>query len=173
MIENRGSGATGLIPLLAVLLPLCGGAGPSAAQARPQVRSPQVQADRHVIFQLYAPKISQARVEIAGGKYEMTHDENGVWSATVGPLAPDIYSYNFVIDDSLVVSDPRNEFIKSVTESLVEVPAEPLALWERRDVPHGVVHVHLYPSRALGVTRRMHVYTPPGYAAHSSARYPV
>jgi enterochelin esterase family protein len=126
-----------------------------------------------VIFQLYGPKISTARVEIAGDKVEMTRDDKGVWSATVGPLAPDIYGYHFVIDDSLVVPDPHNDFVKGPTESLVEVPGETPTLWEQRDVPHGVVHVHLYPSRSLGVTRRMHVYTPPGYDVRSSARYPV
>lgn len=40
------------------------------------------------------------------------------------------------------------------------------------DVPHGAVARIYYRSTALDRTRRMHVYTPPGYEA-SAERYPV
>lgn len=40
-------------------------------------------------------------------------------------------------------------------------------------MPHGVVHVHSYQSRAFEATRRLHVYTPPGYAPVSPTHYPV
>lgn len=38
---------------------------------------------------------------------------------------------------------------------------------------HGAVHIHRYHSGALGTTRRLHVYTPPGYDPKGSQRYPV
>ena len=38
-------------------------------------------------------------------------DDQGVWSASVGPLAPDFYSYSFVVDGVKTV-DPKNATIK-------------------------------------------------------------
>src|SRR5580765_2725904 len=40
------------------------------------------------------------------------------------------------------------------------------------NVPHGAVATVYYPSSTLKRTRRMHVYTPPGYEANSE-KYPV
>ena len=40
------------------------------------------------------------------------------------------------------------------------------------DVPHGTVSLVWYPSPALKLTRRLYVYTPPGYET-GTARYPV
>jgi len=44
--------------------------------------------------------------------------------------------------------------------------------YEINDVPHGQVQQIWYPSPARKMTRRMTVYTPPGYEK-SNARYPV
>jgi enterochelin esterase-like enzyme len=40
-------------------------------------------------------------------------------------------------------------------------------------VPHGIVATIEYPSSTLGIVRRAHVYTPPGYEGGNRARYPV
>src|SRR5438445_2066061 len=40
------------------------------------------------------------------------------------------------------------------------------------NVPHGSVALVYYPSSTLGRTRRLHVYTPPGYET-STEKYPV
>ncbi len=40
------------------------------------------------------------------------------------------------------------------------------------DVPHGAVAEIFYHSSVLKTTRRMHIYTPPGYEA-STTKYPV
>ena len=37
----------------------------------------------------------------------LVKDEQGVWSVTVGPLAPDFYSYSFLVDGVKTV-DPKN-----------------------------------------------------------------
>jgi enterochelin esterase-like enzyme len=42
-----------------------------------------------------------------------------------------------------------------------------------RDVPHGTVAAQWYTSKVTGARRRVHVYTPPGYAQATSVRYPV
>src|SRR5690349_3066219 len=65
----------------------------------PQPISPVVQADRTVTFRVRAPNATNVTVsgEWPGAK-AMTKDDAGNWSATVGPLAPELYSYSFSID---------------------------------------------------------------------------
>ena len=43
---------------------------------------------------------------------------------------------------------------------------------DTKSVPHGAIASVYYQSSALGRTRRMHVYTPPGYESGKD-RYPV
>jgi enterochelin esterase-like enzyme len=45
--------------------------------------------------------------------------------------------------------------------------------FQQQQVPHGTVHLHKYPSKSLGVTRGLYVYTPPGYETNENAPYPV
>src|SRR6476620_7053676 len=42
---------------------------------------------------------------------------------------------------------------------------------ERADVPHGKLEMVSYESKSVGTTRRMNVYTPPGYSPDK--KYPV
>ena len=44
---------------------------------------------------------------------------------------------------------------------------------EWREVSHGAVAIHWYPSKAVGEHRRLHVYTPPGYFENPDRTYPV
>jgi enterochelin esterase-like enzyme len=53
------------------------------------------------------------------------------------------------------------------------VPGEEAAFLAMRNVPHGALHEHWYQSTALGTTRRVFVYTPPGYNASAGKTYPV
>ena len=63
---------------------------------------PRSREDRRVTFRIYAPKASEVAVQgdlvENYGAVPLTRDEQGVWSVTVGPLAPDFYSYSFVVD---------------------------------------------------------------------------
>src|SRR5205085_6985788 len=62
------------------------------------------------------------------------------------------------------VIDPKNTAISesnATTWSVVPVPGSDLM--DTKTVPHGAVATVYYQSTALGRTRRMHVYTPPGY----------
>ena len=99
-----------------------------------------------------------------------------MWSITLGPLDPDVYSYSFSID-GVTALDPRNPGVKlgsrSSTSSVLEVPGTGTLWHDLRKVPHGAVAFHWYQSKTLGVTRRFAVYTPPGYDAKGSTRYPV
>jgi enterochelin esterase-like enzyme len=149
-------------------------AAPARALAQdqpPQFLSPDVSADGRVTFRLWAPHANAVRVTAMEGQEPaaMTKDDRGVWSVTVGPLAPDIYSYAYEVDGA-PVTDPRNPEVKVwlTLNSMVLVPGTPPALWEVQDVAHGTVAMHTYRSTALGQTRQFYVYTPPGYDAKSA-----
>ena len=139
--------------------------------------SPEVHADRTVTFRLRAPDAKRVTVsgEWPGGAKDLTKDEQGVWSVTVGPLAPDLYGYGFSVDGFRTL-DPSNRDVKpmrSPTTSILEVPGTPPLPHEFTDVPHGVVRTHLYRSKSLDKRRGLCVYTPPGYDQKPDARYPV
>jgi L-ascorbate metabolism protein UlaG (beta-lactamase superfamily)/enterochelin esterase-like enzyme len=155
-------------------------AAPQAATAKPApVVSPQVLPDRRVTFRLRAPNARE--VTITGDFWlvqtrteKLVKDDQGVWSVTLGPFPPDLYSYSFSVDGTSI-ADPVNGFIKpgvSSTQSMFFVPGEQTALLEARPVPHGDVRIVHYQSAVAGGVRRMHVYVPPGYDAGKS-RYPV
>jgi enterochelin esterase family protein len=147
------------------------------AQAPPAFVSPEVQADRTVTLRLFAPnaqKVSAAG-ELDGKPHPMTKGGDGVWSVTVGPLAPDIYTYAFNVD-GVSALDPRNANTKYGygvfgATSIVEVPGDGPEFYDVRPVPHGDVHIRPYVSKSLGVSRTMWVYTPPGYDRGSN--FPV
>ena len=102
----------------------------------------------------------------------MTKTADGLWSITVGPVPAGAYRYNFNID-GVTVLDPKNpatsESVGS-SWSLVTVPGSDLM--DVKDVPHGAVASVTYASKSLGRTRRMRVYTPPGYEKNGQ-KYPV
>jgi enterochelin esterase family protein len=163
---------TTLLTLAAALLGTCTA---SAQRGQAPLPSPEVKADHTVVFRLSAPKATAVQVRGEwGAPQAMTKDDNGVWSVTVGPLEPELYSYTFSVDGATVV-DPRNTRLKigrGSMSNLVEVPGN--AVQDLRPVPHGTLHTHRYESKALGGTsRRLTVYTPPGYETAGDQRYPT
>lgn len=138
--------------------------------------SPEVHSDSRVTFRLRAPNAREVRVRLETiGSKTMAKDERGVWSFTSEPLEPDIYSYSFSVD-GVQMTDPSNPLLKYNllnTESQVHVPGPATLPWEINDVPHGVVHRHLYHSAILGDERPFLVYTPPGYDPAAKQPYPV
>ena len=97
---------------------------------------------------------------------------NGVWEMTTGAVEPGAYRYVYVVNGVGVI-DPRNTAISesnTTTWSVATVPGSDLM--DTKNVPHGAVSTVYYDSTALGRTRRMHVYTPPGYES-GKGTYPV
>jgi len=135
--------------------------------------SPEVHADRKVTFRLFAPKASEVILmgspgilEAIGKPMPLARGDNGVWSLTVGPLAPGFYSYGFAIDGGLRMPDPSNpnlEVRRWGPTSLFVIPGHDQAPIDDRRVPHGTVHVNFYDSPGLNAQRMVYVYTPPGY----------
>lgn len=153
---------------------------PNRPAQPPRVVSPEVSADRKVVFRISAPKAEAVQLggsgDIPGTGFgqatPLTKGSNSVWEVTVGPLAPGAYRYNFNVD-GLAVIDPRNPATSESNEntwSLVYVPGADFM--DTKDVPHGAVSEVTYWSAALKRFRRLHVYTPPGYET-SATRYPV
>lgn len=142
--------------------------------------SPEVHADRTVTLRFRAPQAKEVFLtgEITQGKgpIPMTRDNDGLWTIEVGPLPPEIWSYNFRLD-GIDVLDPSNPAVKPVppgqtTSNFVEVPSDERSLYDSRPVPHGDVRMMLYESEGMGFTRSLWVYTPPGYDGNKM-RYPV
>lgn len=168
--------------------------GPGVAQAAPEsaaprapragfaapVRSPEISADRHVTFRLSAPQATSVAVsgsEFLKGEVPLTKDANGLWSVTVGPVAPEIYDYNFTIDGVKTI-DPGNYQVKfgstaSTIQSLLDVPGDGPRFFDVQNVPHGEIRTDWYESKSLGAIRRVTIYTPPGYDASGRTKYPV
>jgi enterochelin esterase family protein len=166
------------IPLM--LTPLLLAQAPAAPAGRgnapPAYNSCEVAPDRTVTFRLRAPEAASVKVsgDFVQGTQDLTKAEDGVWSVTVGPLAPAIYNYTFRVN-GVGVLDPVNPAIKlgeRTSESMFEVPAEKPALYNMQNVAHGTVHVNWYESKTLSVWRRIDVYTPPGYET-GKGTYPV
>jgi enterochelin esterase family protein len=167
--------------------PPAAGGGRGRGPAGPTVISPEVLPDHRVTFRILAPQAETVGLrggdipQLAGGGRgaapnpgpTFTKGENGVWEATVGPINPGAYRYTFVVNGVGVI-DPRNPSISESNNnvwSLVYIPGA--EFMDEQNVPHGAVAAVNYYSTALGKFRRMHVYTPPGYEASGSQKYPV
>jgi enterochelin esterase-like enzyme len=155
------------------------------AQVEPQARrqpqaaalvSAEVHPDRTIAFRISAPKANDVTVSgaFAEGPQRMQKNEQGVWSIAIGPVEPEIYSYTFSVDGFRDV-DPNNPNLQPgvrSSSSLVEVPAAQPKFYDPQPTPHGTVHINLYESKSLGMTRSVYVYTPPDYEKQKT-RYPV
>jgi enterochelin esterase-like enzyme len=144
------------------------------AFAIPRVVSPEVRLDRTIVFRLRAPEARGVTLSFAGSK-PMTKDDSGVWSATVGPVEPEIYQYNFTVDGVRIL-DPGNPNLKNgraPDASVVEVPGNPPRFDELQSNAHGALHIRTYLSTPLKKPRRLYVYTPPQYDLEPNRRFPV
>ena len=73
----------------------------------PVVNSPQVRADNTVVFSFLSKTAKEVKVTTQFEKSPalMTKDSIGIWTVTLGPVKPDIYPYNFIVDGT-PVADP-------------------------------------------------------------------
>jgi enterochelin esterase-like enzyme len=146
---------------------------------RRPVVSPEINPDNSVTFRIFAPKSGE--VTIRGGWMQgwgageaMVKNDTGLWALTVGPLEPEIYTYSFTVDGVRILDPSNNQIMRDGArhESMVIVPGKASELYTVQDVPHGTLSKVWYESPTLQLTRRMYVYTPPGYS-NSGIKYPV
>ena len=154
-------------------------AGAPAQAARPApLRSPDIHPDRTVTFRLLAPKATDVTVNGSwdtGTNIKMTKDDSGVWSATVGPLAPQLWGYWFMVDGVKALDPNNGETQRDGVryDNLLMISGRESEWWDFKDVLHGTVQAVWYPSPTLKMaSRRMMVYTPPGYET-GTQKYPV
>jgi len=104
----------------------------------------------------------------------MMKDSDDVWSVTTPPLVEGFHYYALDVD-GVRVNDPGSHafFGTGKDASGIEIPEDGVEYSLAKDVPHGDVRIHIYHSNVTGQSRRCFVYTPPGYDADASARFPV
>ena len=143
------------------------------------VVSPEIQGDS-VTFRLKADYATVVKLSGSwmpnpyGGTIDMTRGENNVWSVKIALPAPEIYTYNFVVD-GVAVNDPQNVYVqRDGTRYLpmLIVPGERTENYGEARL-HGTVSHPWYDSKLLGYSRRLTVYTPYGYEANPKKKYPV
>ena len=145
------------------------------------LNSPEVRDDGTVTFRVKAPAAREVLLTGAvltglgkGNKpVPFTKGDDGVWTLTVGPLAPDMYQYHLLID-GVRVADPNNTIAGSTAMppfSTLVVHGGGPAWYDARNVPHGAVTRQVYHSTVTQGERDLYVYTPPGYDRRKT--YPV
>jgi enterochelin esterase family protein len=159
------------------LLLLIASASGVYAQRPPRLSSPDVNPDHSIVFRYYAPNAKEVMLhgEFLKEPMTMLKGDDGVWEISVPPLTPDIYPY-FFKEDGISVADPNNTRIfanERFKRSIVDVPGDRPLIHSLQNVPHGKIHYEYYDAKTLGRTRELLVYTPPGYDATSSKKYPV
>ena len=160
---------------LSFCLALTLSAQPSASRP-PPIKSPVVHPDRTVTFIFRAPDAKKVELsaQFQKSNQPLVKDDTGLWSITVGPVEPNLYPYNFVVD-GIGVADPGNQDIfpnENFKASLVDIPGDQPAIYSVQNVPHGELTYSYYESKTLSRTRPLIVYTPPGYRAGVD-KYPV
>ena len=140
--------------------------------------SPEIHENKTVTFRIKAPKAVKVQVLgdfLSKGVADLVENKEGVWEYTTPePLAPELYSYAFVVD-GLKVNDPNNVYMirdVATVNNIFIVGGERADLYKVNKVSHGSVAKVWYHSPSLGIDRRMTVYTPAGYET-SGKRYPV
>ena len=156
-----------------------------------EITSPEIKTNNTVTFRMRAPQAT--KVEITGdflptqkvqtqrgesevaGVAVLTKNADGIWEySTPAPLNSELYSYTFIVD-GISMADPNNVYmnrdIATITPYFI-IGGGRADLYKVNDVPHGTVARRWYNSPALGMTRRITIYTPPGYES-SQDKYPV
>lgn len=144
-----------------------------------QIVSPEIKGDS-VTFRLsanYATIVNlygnwmPNRTDVA----PMSKGADGVWETTIAlPKMAEIYTYNFIVD-GVSVNDPQNFMVQRDGTrylNMLTVPGERTKVYAEAE-HRGTVSYKWYNSTILGINRRLTVYTPYGYEANPSKKYPV
>jgi enterochelin esterase family protein len=145
-----------------------------ATSNQPGREYPQVNSEGRVRARVVAPDAHTVLLDIGAVKYPMTKGADGAWIGDSNPQDEGFHYYQLVIDGAQV-PDPGSLYFYGASRwgSGVEVPAKDQDFYALKNVPHGQIREHLYFSKSNGAMRRCFVYTPPGYDADGTKRYPV
>ena len=137
---------------------------------------PRTNNDGTVTFQYKNDSAKKVMVDVQfAGRKDMTRGADGTWTVTLGPVAPDMYPYCYIVD-GVSIMDPENPQYfpnEGFKNSLLEIPSKDGLPHDIREVAHGrVEYVHYY-SKSLGATNNAVVYLPPRYMEDQQKKYPV
>jgi enterochelin esterase family protein len=135
---------------------------------------PMVNSQRMVRARISAPEATFVGLDIAGKIYEMTKDENGVWTGTSAPQDEGFHYYQLNIDGASV-PDPGSLYYYGASRwgSGIEIPSADQDFWQVKNVPQGSMSEVFYYSSYTEKMRRCHVYLPNEYFTNPTKKFPV
>ena len=141
-----------------------------------EVISPEIHSDNKVTFRLHAPNAKDVRVtgDWIQGSVAMSKDSNGLWTYSTDVLPSNLYSYSFLVD-SVKTDDPSNVYLNrdvATISNILIIGKGNGDYYKVNKVAHGSVVRRWYDSPGNEMTRRITIYTPPGYEK-SKEKYPV
>ncbi len=160
-------------------LVLCGSCWAQAFKPQPAPTNvpgaefPRLNADSSATFVVQAEHAQRVQLLLGLTPYEMAKKADGSWEVTTKPLSTGFYYYSISVD-GFVSNDPGSRVFFAARKEVsgLEVPGPESDFFAIKRVPHGSVRTLWYLSKTTGETRRVFVYTPPGYD-QSTERYPV
>ena len=142
-----------------------------------QIISPEI-TGKEVVFRILAPyayevKLKGSWMQEPEVNTKLIKDKNGIWSVTIPCPAPELYTYNFIVD-GLSINDANNIFMQRDGSSYLSVLLIRGKLTENyyEANQRGNLNQVWYDSPTLDTERRLFVYTPYGYD-NSNNKYPV
>ena len=145
-----------------------------------RIISPEMLPDNKVTLRVYSKDAQKVTVSGEwqagfGASEALVKNDTGMFSLTIGPLAPELYGYTFNVDGVNAI-DPDNVEVRrdgSRYQSFFIIPGPQSDLYlQKNGVPHGTITKIWYRSDVLDMDRRVYVYTPPGYEG-GTQKYPV
>ena len=135
---------------------------------------PAVNSQRMVRAQISAPQATFVGLDIAGKIYQMTKDENGVWTGTSEPQDEGFHYYQLNIDGASV-PDPGSKYYYGASRwgSGIDIPAQDEEFYTVKNVPQGSINEVYYWSTVQGKMRHGYVYLPNEYYRNPTKKFPV
>ena len=135
---------------------------------------PIVNSQRMVRAQISAPKATFVGLDIAGKIYEMTKDENGVWTGTSAPQDEGFHYYQLNIDGASV-PDPGSKYYYGASRwgSGIDIPAADELFYTVKNVPQGSINEVYYWSTVQEKMRHGYIYLPNEYYTNPTKKFPV
>ncbi|WP_081773194.1 alpha/beta hydrolase-fold protein [Prevotella sp. P6B4] len=133
--------------------------------------------DGTVTFQYKNDQAKEVLVDVqfAGRKPMQKDAKTGLWTVTLGPAAPDMYPYCFIVDGVSIMDPDNPQYFpnEGFKNSLLEIKSKDGLPHDIKDVPHGSMEYIHYYSKSLGGTNTAIVYLPPNYMMNREKKYPV
>jgi len=145
-----------------------------ASTNQPGKEYPQVNSEGRVRASISAPDAHKVQLDISAVKYDLTKDENGIWTGDSDPQDEGFHYYQLWIDGA-AVPDPGSIYFYGANRwgSGIDIPAKDQEFYSLQNVPHGQIREQIYFSKSNNNLRRCFVYTPPDYETNTTKRYPV